>query len=423
MRRRLVASIAGVAAVAVIVFAVPLAVVLARSYRDREELRLQRDTVAATRQIDVAAAAGDPIELPPGGDRLAVYDRGGRRIAGRGPAVADAVVRAALSSGKAAGATADGELLAAVPLTVRERVAGVVRAARGDEPVETAARRAWLALGGLAAALMLAATAAALVLGRRLAGPLERIAAAARRLGEGDFSMRTQRSGVPELDAVAVALNTTAQRLDDLVSRERAFSADASHQLRTPLAALRIELEALELRGDASPELAAALAQVERLQATVETLLAVARDLPRHEAGAELPAIVDEIETGWRGRLAADGRPLRTAVRTREATTSAAAAVVREILDVLVDNGCSHGAGAVTVVVRDADGSLAIDVADEGAGFTGDPEAAFQRRAAVGDGHGIGLALARSLAEAEGGRLTVSRPGPEPRLTLLLPRA
>jgi signal transduction histidine kinase len=270
---------------------------------------------------------------------------------------------------------------------------------------------------------MLAATGAALVLGRRLAGPLERSAATARRLGEGDFSVRTQRSGVPEVDAVAVALNLTAQRLDDLVSRERAFSADASHQLRTPLAALRIELEALELRGDASPELAAALAQVERLQRTVETLLAVARDVTRHEAAAELPALVEELEARWRGRLAADGRPLRTAVRAHEATTSAAAAVVREILDVLVDNGRSHGAGAVTVVVRDADGSLAIDVGDEGAGFAGDPEAAFARRSAAGDGHGIGLTLARSLAEAEGGRLTVSRPGPEPRLTLLLPRA
>src|SRR4051812_20561579 len=115
-----------------------------------------------------------------------------------------------------------------------------------------------------------------LVLGRRLAVPLERLARAARRLGQGDFASRAPRGGVAEADEIAAALDDTARRLGDLVARERAFSAGASHQLRTPLAALRIELEALELRSEAPPELARALAQVERLQTTIDTLLAVA---------------------------------------------------------------------------------------------------------------------------------------------------
>jgi signal transduction histidine kinase len=423
VRRRLVLAIAGVAVVAVTVFAVPLGIVLSHSYRDRELLRLQRDTLAATRQIDLGTPSGDPVELPPSRDALAVYDRAGRLVTGRGPAAADPLVRDALRSGRAQEARMqDGRLETAVPLIVGERVAGAVRAVRSDAAVVRATRRAWLALAGLAAALMAAATLAALVLARRLARPLERLAAAAARLGEGDFSVRAGRASVPELDAVGAALDTTAQRLDDLVARERAFSADASHQLRTPLAALRIELEAIELRGDPPPGVAAALAQVDRLQATIDTLLAVARDAPRPGTPTDLAELVDALEERWRGPLAEAGRPLRTRVASPGAVTPAAAGVVAEILEVLVDNTCRHGAGIVTVTVRDAGGSLAVDVGDEGSGFAGDPEAAFRRRSGGGDGHGIGLALARSLAEAEGGRLTVARGGRAPVVTLLLPR-
>ena len=84
--------------------------------------------------------------------------------------------------------------------------------------------------------------------------------------------------------------------------------------------------------------------------------------------------------------------------------------VLNEILEVLIDNAYRHGAGAVAIHVREASGSLAVDVADRGAGLPGSTEAAFARRS--GNGHGIGLALARSLAEAEGGRLTVTRAAP-----------
>lgn len=86
MRRRLALAIAGVATAAIVLFALPLAAVLHRSHNDEELLGLQRDTVAATRAIDVAAGRGDPIELPSGEDELVVYGRRGRLLAGRGPA-------------------------------------------------------------------------------------------------------------------------------------------------------------------------------------------------------------------------------------------------------------------------------------------------------------------------------------------------
>jgi signal transduction histidine kinase len=309
-----------------------------------------------------------------------------------------------------------------VPLLAGEHVAGAVLAARDPGVVDARVRRAWLALAALGLGVVGVAVLAALAVGRWLAGPLERLAGAARRLGDGDFGVRAPRAGIAELDAVGGALDTTAERLAALVARERAFTADASHQLRTPLAALRLELEAMELRAGTGTEAARALAQVDRLQETIDTLLSVARDRPRTREELDLRALLTGVEERWRGPLAAQGRPLRVGGADGAPRVRASEPVVREILDVLIDNACRHGAGAVTVRTRAAGGGVAVDVGDEGPGFAGDPEAAFARRAGDGGGggHGIGLALARSLAQAEGARLVVRRPGPEPVLTLLL---
>ena len=175
---------------------------------------------------------------------------------------------------------------------------------------------------------------------------------AARRLGDGDFSVRAPRAGIGEVDDVAGALDAAAARLDTLVSRERAFSADASHQLRTPLAALQLELDALELRGPTSPELAAALGQVERLQQTITTLLAAARDAPRTTGETDLGTLLAEAEAAWRPKLAAAGRPLRIWGTDVARPLQAPPTVVREIIEVLVENAIGHGRGAVDVRIR-----------------------------------------------------------------------
>lgn len=423
MRRRLILAIAVVAAASVALIGLPLAVLVGRVYRDEELLRLQRDTVAATRQVDIAPTGSDPVELPRSSDELAVYDRSATRIAGRGPKSADDAVRRALRSGRSNDVEASGKIIAAVPLVIDERIDGVVRASRSADAVNTATRRARLGLLGLAAVVVALAAITAAILGRRLAAPLERVAAIARRLGDGDFGARAPRVGVSELDAVAGALDASAERLGELVARERAFSADASHQLRTPLAALRIELEALELRGERTPELTAALGQVDRLERTVTTLLAVARDVPRDREHVDLESVLATLDRARRGRLAGVGRPLRILLEAPSPVARASGAVVQEVLNVLVENATVHGGGEVTVTVRDAAGSLAVDVADEGAGLLADSETIFGRRSGSVAGHGIGLALARSLAHAEGGQLVVSRSRPAPVFTLLLPSA
>jgi signal transduction histidine kinase len=416
-----VTAIVAVAAGAVLLFAVPLALILPGIYRDEELVRLQRDTVAATRGIDLSGGR-DTVELPVSPDALAVYATDGTRVVGRGPAAADGVVGDVLRSGRPADAHAAGRLLVAVPLVSGERVTGAVRAQRSDAAVARRARHGWLLIAAAATLLIALAGAAAVLVGRSLARPLERLSGAALRLGEGDFTARAPASGVAEVDAVGGALAGTAARLQALLARERAFSANASHQLRTPLAALRLALESMELRLEATPELDEALTEVDRLEATIQLLLDVARDAPRTPVTSDLRTLLDAAERRWRGPLAAEGRPLHSELRVAEVEARATPAAVGELLDVLVENALRHGEGAVTLVVREAStGWLALDISDEGTGFA-EPSRALTRGVGTGDGHGIGLALAVALAEAEGGRLLLARSGPRPVVTVLLPR-
>ena len=258
---------------------------------------------------------------------------------------------------------------------------------------------------------------------RTIARPLEELSTAARRLGDGDFSVRAPSAAIREIDSVADSLNTTAKRLGDLLQRERAFSADASHQLRTPLAGLRLELEAAldDAQGDARP-LVSALAAVDRLDQTVNELLALARDTQRDRDEFDVQVLLGEITREWNSRTNSAQRPLCVTVEADTPVCAASAAATRQVLAVLLDNAVAHGRGAVSVRVRDAGHVVAIDVSDEGPGVAAAERDLFVRRAETAAGHGIGLALARSLAEAEGGRLSLTNARPAT-FTLLLPAA
>lgn len=413
MRRRLAAAIVGVTAGALLLFGLPLALVVTRVYRDEELIRLQRLATAATQAIGPRLDPSDPPELATAGGVVSfgLYGRDGRRQQGQGPSPADAAVRAALG-GRVSQSTGDGRLVVAVPVARSERVIGAVRADRSSRVVRERARTAWLIMAVIAAGVLLLGSVIAVLLARRLTRPVEALARAVRRLGDGDFATPASRSGIAELDAAATALDSTALRLGALVDRERAFSADASHQLRTPLTALRLDLEA--------GATARALAQVDHLQETVTTLLDAARDDADLGRRAELGPLLADVRAAWSGRLAAGGRPLRLAIAGDLPSAAAGAGAVRQILQVLVENATVHGAGAVTVTARTVGGAIAIDVTDEGPGIAGDLKAIFERRGASSQGTGIGLSLARSLATADGGRLVAQRSGPSPTFTLLL---
>jgi signal transduction histidine kinase len=203
------------------------------------------------------------------------------------------------------------ELVVAIPVVRTERIVGAVRASERADEAADRTHRTWLAMAGLAAFVAFVAGIAGLLLSRHLTRPVRRLRDAAVRLGEGDFTVSAPVSGVTELDAAASALTTTAHRLGALVERERAFTADASHQLR--ITSLRLVIEN-ELTAPADPTLALhfdALADVDRLEATLTDLSPWPADggrLPAHQS----LAVLRDREAGWRARLGPAGRNLRS---------------------------------------------------------------------------------------------------------------
>lgn len=432
MRTRIIGVAVLASVLATCLFGGPLAVG-ALKYLLRKErghlVRVANDvaiTVAADVYDGAPISADDLSELGEDGEHLtaAVFDGAGNRLAGTAADGDGDVLAAALDGDIRAGA--DGDVLAAAaPVTHSDEVIGAVLITEPRGDVLGEAALIWAAMAVLAIAAVTVAWLVGRRQARRLARPLEDLEDSARRLGDGDFSVRTHRGGVPEIDSVGAALDATATRLDDLLARERAFSADVSHQLRTPLAGLRLRLEAALERTDAETRtaIAASLVDADRLEALIDELLALAHAGPAAAAGPlDLDALLGELSPEWSARLALHDRDLEVRVDPDAPNARASAAAVRQVLAVLVDNATVHGAGCVTVAVRHASGAVALDVCDEGLGVCDTSGLHFTERADRRDGHGVGLALARRLAEAEGGRLHLTQPSP-PVFTLLLAEA
>ncbi|WP_218120720.1 HAMP domain-containing sensor histidine kinase [Geodermatophilus sp. DSM 45219] len=430
VRTRIIALAVLVSVLATSLFAVPLGAAVLDRLLGKERGHLVR--VASEVAIDVADEMEtdspiDPDELTDVGDdgehvTAAVFDETGDRLAGTAPDHDLDVLEQALDGAVRSGS--DGDLLiAAVPVTHGEEVIGAVLVTEDRADVLGEVALIWAAMAGLAVAAVTVAWLVGRRQARRLAQPLEDLEESARRLGEGDFSVRSRRGGIPEIDAVGAALDATAIRLDDLLARERAFSADASHQLRTPLAGLRLRLEAALEQTDADPRsaIAASLVDADRLEAIIGELLTLARAGQAGQADRiDLEALLGELASEWAARLALTGRDLAVRIDPGAPEPYASAAAVRQVLAVLVDNATVHGRGTVTVATREASGAVAVDVSDEGPGLREASGLLFTQQADRHDGHGVGLALARRLAESGQGRLDLTQAAP-PVFTLLLP--
>jgi heavy metal sensor kinase len=325
-----------------------------------------------------------------------------------------------------------------VPVMRGGRPVRVIRVGSSLRNVAETRTRFLLVMGGLLPVGLLLAGLGGWVLARRALSPVGRMADAARRISAERLAERVEETGAgDELDRLARTLNRMLSRLDEAFQQVRRFSADASHELQTPLTTLRGELE-VALRSARSPEeyretLKSALEEIERISRLVEGLLILARA----ESGAlrmdrrpvDLAGLVEEVY--WRLKVLADERSVELLMAVEEpVAVSGDRDRLRRLLVNLVDNAVKYTGprGRVRLsLARDGDRAR-IEVADTGRGIPGEAlERIFQpfyrsEEVLSEQGSGLGLSIARSIALAHGGEVTVtSSPGEGSTFRVLLP--
>jgi signal transduction histidine kinase len=296
---------------------------------------------------------------------------------------------------------------------------GTLTLTRPAAAVDQRVADALLPLVLLALGLAGVAAATAVWLARRLVRPFADLAEAAGRIGRGDYDAEVPRSTVPEADAVARALRATTADLRNLEQREREFAAHASHDLRTPLTATRLELEDLALSPETPPEVLArvsdALGQLDRLGTVVAAMLDATRE---SRVGAsvdiDLAALVRDTAIRWRA-LAPDRQIVADCDQVAAVRMPVGSLV--QVMDVLIGNAVTHGEGTVAVSVSETPAYVEVRVADEG---THD-RAVTGAKSPVASGVG-GLATATGIVEALGGQLRLTD-DPRSTFSVVLPRA
>ncbi len=436
LRRRLLGSYLLLAVAVLVVLEVPLGVLAAR--RERDGLRAQASQDATS----LAVLAGEELEQASGADltRLArryeqqtraevlIVDRRGAPLISLTPAeregTADLVTETASALHGRASSTSrtdEGKPVETAAVPVSDPGGSTAGAVVVSVPAGGAEHRIHLLVVGLVAlatAVMAAVVVLAWLLSRSIARPLVTLEVASHRLGEGDLGTRVTETGPPELRSQARTFNRMADRLGELVDSQRRFVADASHQLRSPLTALRLRLENVDVnnRASARRNLEQAGEEVARLSRLVDGLLALARN----EGSRPTRQIVD-VDVIVTGRAVmwgafAEERHIELVADTPHQALRAMAVPdhLEQILDSLLANAFEASLPGTQVLLQAGlvGERIEVRVADQGPGMSETQrEAAFGRFWQGAHGttgtSGLGLAIARQLARASGGELTL----------------
>lgn len=442
MTRRTLAAFLGLTLALLIGVVVPLGVMT--STHDRQAFADQ--TVAATAALASAAEeqladhehgvtiSGELGYTPAlaGNDEVAVYDKNGHVVI-RGPAQLS--VTPAQVAGALAGKTVQqwqenpqDALMVLRPAYSGSRIVGVAVVQRSSSPLNQQITSLWLGLALTGLLAILIATTLSIALARWVGRPLRRLDATADRLGAGELTARAStQMGPPETQHLAGTFNDMAGRLEALIGSHRTLVADISHQLRTPLAALRLRLELLHDDVDpaAAGELEGALDEIARLSRLVDGLLAMARAENTQPAPVtvDLTQLVRERMSIW--SPLAQERHIRLLTSASQASVAATPGHLEQVLDNLLANALdvTPGEGQITVKVRQHQDRVRLEVIDSGPGMTpAQRNQAFRRfwtqpadspsRDSTSNS-GLGLAIVHRLITVDGGTIELSNtPGP-----------
>ncbi|MGN9756612.1 ATP-binding protein [Streptomyces sp. SD31] len=408
MRRRLIQSTLAVVLVVIAVFGVSLVIVETRTITSTAQERVDTEAVRLVSIVDSRLLGDETVDASVLRDQIQGDRYAEIRIPGKPLIEVGSKPTGDVISAKETGE--EGETV-----TVQEPRSSVTREVG----------RTLLIIAAVALLAVIAAVLLAIRQANRLASPLTDLAETAERLGSGDPRPRHKRYGVHELDRVADVLDSSAERIARMLTAERRLAADASHQLRTPLTALSMRLEEITLTEDldtVKEEATIALTQVERLTDVVERLLTNSRD-PRNGSAVtfDLDEVIQQQLAEWRPAYRSAGRAIVSSGK-RHLTAVGTPGAVAQVLAALIENSLMHGGGTVALRTRVTGNQAVIEVTDEGPGIPADLGARIFERAISGrNSTGIGLAVARDLAEADGGRLEMLQTKP-PVLALFLSR-
>lgn len=435
MTRRLVLSYLAVTVVVLVILEVPLGIFYAQRERERVTAGVEHDASVIATIYEDDLEAERALDARPAreynrrtGARVVVVDRLGISLIDTGgPVDRDFSTRPevaqALSGSRAAGTrtsqTLGTDLLyVAVPVASGGTVHGALRLTLDTADVTARIRRLWLGLGGVAVVVLAAMALVGWAIARSVTSPLLRLNEVAGRFAHGDLTATdVPSSGPPELRALAETMAKMAARLDALLRAQRSFVADASHQLRTPLTALRLRLENVESRlpEPEAVEVGAAIEETGRLATLVNELLLLAR-VDEHPATvtADLARLSAERVDTWTAVAESADVTVRLVAPDRPVTVRAVPGGIEQVLDNLIDNALTASPAGATLTVEVRPGAHAHDlvVSDQGPGLTDEQKANAVRRFWRGDtatpGTGLGLAIVERLALASGGSLALA---------------
>ncbi|AZM77573.1 sensor histidine kinase [Streptomyces sp. KPB2] len=420
MRWALVKVSLAVTAMVVVAFAVPLGLVIREMARDRAFSNAEREAAAVAPALSittdreqlervVASAgsdAGMAVHIPAPGDGSGDATDIGRQRA------TDEDIAAVREMGRASTTEVGGGSTLLQPVALSSGEIAVVEVYVPESAVTNGVGTAWAVLAAVGAALIVGSVAVADRLGVRMVQPARRLVDGAHELGEGRLGARVPVEGPDELRRAAVAFNSMADQVVQLLANERELAADLSHRLRTPLTVLRLNAASL---GD-GPAAEQTRAAVEQLEREVDTIIRTARDAKPQTAaagpgaGCDAAEVVRERMGFWSALAEDEGRKWRVAGADRPVRIPVARADLAASLDALLGNVFRHTAEgtAFAVDLHNGEDAVIVLVSDAGAGIA-DPEAAMARGRGSGtDGStGLGLDIVRRMAESTGGDVRI----------------